>query len=240
MDTQFIYLNSNEIDKPIYRVLKFEHLIGMYLEKRNTLLNPSKWEDPYENLFLNSKVEFVQGTYLQSQLGKSIFAQCWSFTKESDAMWRIYSQDNHSVKISSTPRKLLNSLWEIDGDPNKVFLGKVKYLRSLDLKLLYTENSKIWVFEEGGLGQCKTLLYKRYPFNHENEVRLIYNTFLNADKLILKYDIDVNSLIDNVVFDPRLDYSIFKVRKQELMQLGCNKVIVKSNLYKLPLYNSIR
>lgn len=240
MRSQFIYLKESEFDKPIYKVLKFEYLHDMISNKLNTLLNPKKWEDPYENLFLNSNVEFASGTYLKSELGKSIFCQCWSFTKESDAMWRIYSPDYNSVKISTTPRKLITSLLEINNDYNKTFIGKVKYIKSIDLKLLFELNAKNWVLEEGGLGHTKSLLHKRYPFKHENEIRLIHNTFTNAEREILKYEISPNALIENIVFDPRIEYSKFKERKQILRELGFTKTIVKSNLYKLPNYNSIK
>jgi hypothetical protein len=242
MKSQFIYMNNSEIDKPIYKVLKFDYLIDMLENNRNTLINPSEWQelDPFENLFLNSKIEFKSGITLQSELGKSVFCQSWSYTKESDAIWRIYSPDKNSVKISSTPRKLFNSLFSIENNINKVFIGKVKYLKSIDLKKLYHDNSKKWVLEENGIGNCKTLLYKRYPFKHENEVRLVYNTFENFNETLLKYEINPNEIIDNVVFDPRINYSDFKARKNIIKDLGYNKSIIKSNLYKLPIYNTIK
>lgn len=240
MTTQFLFLKPDEIDKPIFKILSIEYLLEMFSTQKNTLLNPSKWEDPYENLFLNSKISILNGLYLKSQLGKSVFCQSWSLTKESDAMWRIYSQDRNSVKISTTPRKLFNSLFEIDNDIQKVFVGKVKYIKSLDLQTLYADNAKSWIFEEKGVGICKSLLYKRYPFKHENEVRLIYNTFLNAEATILKYDFNPAELIENIVFDPRLEYSKFKNRKEQLKSLGFKKTIIKSNLYKVPIYNTIK
>ncbi len=136
MESQFLNFKSTELDKPIYKVLKFDYLVEMFQNNLNTLLNPSIWDDPYENLFMDSTIEFVNGLSLKSELCKSMFCQSWSFTKESDAMWRIYSPDNNSVKISSTPRKLLKSLTAIDENSNKVFIGKVKYLKSIDLKSL--------------------------------------------------------------------------------------------------------
>ncbi|MET3114615.1 hypothetical protein AAKU52_002350 [Pedobacter sp. CG_S7] len=187
-----------------------------------------------------SKIAIVNGLYLKSQLGKSIFCQSWSFTKESDAMWRVYSQGKNSVNISTTPRKLFISLFEIDNDIQKVFIGKVKYVKSLELKTLYRNNAENWIFQERGLGICKSLLYKRYPFKHENEVRLIYNTFLNAEKPILKYDFDPLEVFENIVFDPRIEYSQFMSRKEQLKKLGFKKPIIKSNLYKLPIYNTIK
>ncbi len=240
MESQFLNFKSTELDKPIYKVLKFDYLVEMFQNNLNTLLNPSIWDDPYENLFMDSTIEFVNGLSLKSELCKSMFCQSWSFTKESDAMWRIYSPDNNSVKISSTPRKLLKSLTEIDENSNKVFIGKVKYLKSIDLKSLYLNNSKKWLFEELGIGNAKSLIYKRFPFKHENEVRLIYNTFINAEKKILKYPIIPNNLIDNIVFDPRLKYSEFSKRKDYIKELGYNKTIIKSNLYKMPNYNIIK
>ncbi|MGE5944396.1 MAG: DUF2971 domain-containing protein, partial [Flavobacteriales bacterium] len=206
MNTQFINLKPNEIDKPIYRILNFEHLVEMFESKRNTLLNPAKWKDKHENLFLNSTIE-ISGLQLKSELGKSMFCQCWSFTRESETMWRAYSPLKNSVKISSTPRKLLFGLFQVDENIHKVFVGKVKYLTSPKLEKLFKENAKDWIFEKGGLGKSKTLLYKRYPFKNENEVRLIYNTFINAEKLVLKYDFDPHHLVDKIVFDPEIEYS---------------------------------
>lgn len=116
----------------------------------------------------------------------------------------------------------------------------MKYIKSIDLKALYIENSKKWVFEEGGIGICKSMLYKRYPFHHEKEIRLIYNTFLNTDTSILKYDIKPIDLIDNIVFDPRLNLSDFKNKKSLLKEVGYDKLIIRSNLYKLPIYNIIK
>jgi hypothetical protein len=239
MTSQFINLKPNEIDKPIYRILSFEHLVEMFKSKSNTLLNPDKWDDKYENLFLNSTLE-INGLHLKSDLGKSMFCQCWSFTKESDTMWRAYSPLKNSVKISSTPRKLFSGLFQIDNNIHKVFVGKVTYLTSPKLEKLFKENAKDWIFEQEGIGKSKTLLYKRYPFKNENEVRLIYNTFINAEKLILKYDFDPFQLIDDIVFDPRISYSEFKIKKLQLQNLGIKKNIVKSNLYKLPNYNIIK
>lgn len=192
--------------------MTFEHLVDMLESKRNTLLNPSKWKDKHENLFLNSIIE-ISGLQLKSELRRSMFCQCWSFTKESDTMWQAYSPNNNSVKISSTPRKLLSGLFELDPNIHKVFVGKVKYLTSSKLEKLFQEKAKDWVFEQGGLGKSKTLLYKRYPFKSENEVRLIYNTFTNFQQQILKYDFDPYQLITDIVFDPNIDYLEFKSKK---------------------------
>ncbi len=239
METQFINLKSHETDKPIYRIMTFEHLKEMFQSKRNTLLNPSKWRDKHENLFLNATIE-ISGLQLKSELGKSMFCQCWSFTKESDTMWQAYSPNKNSVKISSTPRKLLSGLFELDQNIHKVFVGKVEYLTSLKLEKLFKEDAKDWIFEQGGLGISKTLLYKRYPFKSENEVRLIYNTFIDPKREILKYDFDPSQLVNEIVFDPNIDYLDFKSKKIKLRELGLKNNIVKSNLYKSPKFNIIK
>lgn len=36
----------------------------------------------------------------------ALFAQCWSKVAESDAMWRIYSQNGLGVRVGTTNKKL--------------------------------------------------------------------------------------------------------------------------------------
>ena len=41
---------------------------------------------------------------------ENLYGQCWTKTRESDAMWRIYSPNKNGVRIMTTPRKLLTAL----------------------------------------------------------------------------------------------------------------------------------
>lgn len=93
------------------------------------------------------------------------------------------------------------------------------------------------ILDQTGFGQALTLLFKRTPFKHENEVRLIYNSQGKVNGDLYKFEIEPFGLIDDIVFDPRMDYKKFKEEKRNLRKLGFKKRIVKSNLYKVPKFN---
>lgn len=77
--------------------------------KKITLVKPHKWDDPFENALLKS--EFQIGDEFGDFAAKdSIYGQCWTQHRETDAMWRIYSQNKDGVRLSTTPRKLLEAL----------------------------------------------------------------------------------------------------------------------------------
>ncbi len=84
-----------------------------------------------------------------------------------------------------------------------------------------------------------TLFLKRKEFEHEAEVRLLYQ--FNKDgcsdqhpEVIWQFAIDPNMLFDDVLFDPRMDDATFRVESQRLRALGFAKPVTQSTLYKLP------
>lgn len=107
----YLNLNNKEFDMPIYRIFKKKHFTELINEKKNVLVSPKLWDDPYENILLSKGVEVeVDGQPIVPGFMKNVYCQCWSMLGESDAMWRIYSHSNENVMIRSTPRKLLESL----------------------------------------------------------------------------------------------------------------------------------
>jgi hypothetical protein len=143
------------------------------------------------------------------------------------------------VRISTTPRKLLNSLSSTlyDVKHYSSYIEKVEYFSTPKLKEYVNKNVDKWVyFDIDGRGLANSLLFKRKAFKHENEVRLIYNSkfkgYKNSD--IFKYRINPLELIDDIVFDPRIEYAEFKRHKKNLEEFRFDKRIVKSILYHIP------
>lgn len=63
------------------------------------------------------------------------YGQCWSLTKDSDAMWRIYSNHKDGVRIKTTVGKLISELEQTRGMIAVVpYFGKVKYYSKMKLK----------------------------------------------------------------------------------------------------------
>jgi hypothetical protein len=101
---------------------------------------------------------------LQLEQGNSFYGQCWSLTRESDAMWRIYSPNEDGVKVKTTIRKLFTPLFDKGGHDRKPngeiynlysFIGRVKYQNTKGLlEMLNDENRmRSKVFDQSGWGQ---------------------------------------------------------------------------------------
>lgn len=235
VDIHYLNLNEKEIDLPIHRVISIERLFELLHNKLNVLVNPKRWDDPFENFMLNSLIQFESGIKVSLGFKNNLYGQCWTRTRESDAMWRIYSPNKNGVRISSTPRKLLDGLKEISVSSKNIdsFIGKVKYYSTPRLEKLLNENSH-WLIDETGVRPAQSLLFKRLAFKHENEVRLVYNSFGRFNKDMMKYEVEPLSFIDDIVFDPRISYEEFARHKKRLRDLSFKKRIVKSVLYEIP------
>jgi len=145
-------------------------------------------------------------------------------------------QKKNGVRITTTPRKLFNALYKsaVFAPNNSCFIGKVKYYKTPKLKnLLHTKGAE-WILDKTGIGVAKSLLFKRITFDHEKEVRLIYNSFGKFKSDLYKFEVNPFELIDDIAFDPRMEYKEFKKHKTKLTSIGFEKRIVKSKLYHIP------
>ena len=238
MRRNFLNLSEIEIDKPIYRIIKINRLYQMYNSQKNVLLRTRKWQDPFENYIMNSTGELPSGEIFSFGFREHFYGQCWTQKIESDALWRIYSTDNkfQGVRIRTTPRILFESLYN---NSNKYrdftcHIGKVKYFSTPGLEKLLKNDAQEWILDRSGAGQARSLLFKRNAFSYEEEVRLIYNSQGNEISDLFRYSCNPNDLIEDIVFDPRIEYKLFLKHKSLLKNMGFKKRIVKSNLYKVP------
>lgn len=143
-------------------------------------------------------------------------------------MWRIYSPNNSGVKVRTTIEKLFNSLVEKAPEKERVFIGKVEYKK----KEKYEESIKKTMSigaQEPDL--ARSLLIKRNEFSHEREIRLLYDHNLGIEDEIYAYEFDPLKVIDQIMFDPRLQESMVEVYKNFFKKQGFQKTIKKSELY---------
>lgn len=221
------------MDTRIYRIFPISRFIQVLTTQKLTLVKPKKWDDPFENALLSAS--FVVGGEATSFAAKeSVYGQCWTLHRETDAMWRIYSHGKDGVRVTTTPRKLLTALKMHVGKHADVrcFIGKVQYAKKSNLKGIF---EKIDLMKTDGSGIAESLLYKRQEFAHEKEMRLIYNgddTKCESD--IFSFKIDANELFDRVLFDPRMDESLQDAYMDTLESLGCEVEVRRSTLYDPP------
>lgn len=230
----FININPDILDKPIYRIMSINRFLQTLERKTLTLVKPHKWDDPFENALLASSFKASDGEIGTISAKDSVYGQCWTLHRETDAMWRIYSQNKDGVRVTTTPRKLLHALKKSVGQHAelKCFLGRVQYKRKTELlKSLKSIN----LFSTDGSGIAESLLYKRVEFSHEKEIRLIYS---GEDGKCLSdlYDfkIEPNILFDRVLFDPRMENELKIAYKLAIAKKNCNFEIKRSILYDAP------
>ncbi|WP_436323028.1 DUF2971 domain-containing protein [Vibrio cidicii] len=222
-------------DKYLFRVFSFERLLQFIETKKLVLVQPSMWEDPFENFFLSATLQNSGGREFSLDKKNTVFGQCWSLTRESDAMWRIYSQDLRSVKVRTTAGKLFDSVKISSDNLGYLYLGKVNYLPMTELNKLCQNESFLSMSLDSDIGAASTLFYKRKEFKHENEVRIVFSERISGsskDKVVM-FDVDPFDLIDQIVFDPRINDGLYDVYRAHLESVGFNN-IVKSKLYDPP------
>lgn len=142
----------------LYRFISLESFLDMILNQHLIFVHPSLWEDPYEQEIISNwwkgiDREKTVEKILSFILSNNIYSQSWSKLDESDALWRIYSHNNTSIRIS-------------------VSKEKISLLNNVEIKpITYVENQDIFTNKEKDFYDIITK--KRRAFSHEEEVRLI-------------------------------------------------------------------
>lgn len=234
----YLNLEETEYDDYIYRIISYERFIEIFDIRKNTLVKPKLWEDTFENLVLKSKLKFLDGTEITLDAHERLYGQCWTTSKASDAMWRIYSPDKKGIRIRTTTDRLLDSLLmaNVDKAMNESCIGKVEYKSESKITALakksFTKNGQLTF---GSL--FRSLLVKRKAFEHEKEIRLIYLDWGKSLPIedIYSYEIDPHELITQVMIDPRVSYEEFiDIKKDIKRRTGYQGDIKRSLLYRLP------
>ena len=143
-------------------------------------------QDERENLPEGSTLQFAYG------LRKHVLCSCWyQAEQESMAMWDKYYMPNSGIAIKTSMENLKNSL----PDKFDFFIGEIQYLE---------DHNKIGVLKKVSIPNLVhyPYFYKRKPFEHEHEVRVL---------------IEFQSLLRNYFSDHGINEIPFQ---QELCEIG--------------------
>lgn len=246
MFQNFLNIEEKNFDRNIYRVFSLTRLKEIYETRKITLVRPSLWDDPFENFLLNSIATTKDGSSVSFDgIRDSIYGQCWTLHRETDAIWRIYSQNKNGVKVRTTINKLYNTIYsQLPQNERDIslFIGQVEYLPKKEILSLYDNKDlkETDLLRTDGKGIIKTLLFKRREFSHEKEVRILYNDInSNSDSSdLIKFDVNPNALFDQIIFDPRMEDDIVE-KATDLFKsnYAFDNYISKSSLYQVPKLN---
>lgn len=115
-------------DTKLYRTIPLKRLGELFANRKNVLVRPKLWDDPFENIALSSPVE-IKGQAGTFGFREDYYGQCLTTEGISDAIWRIYSSDKRGLRIRTTVDKLLGQL-AAGFDPDlariRCFVGRVR------------------------------------------------------------------------------------------------------------------
>ena len=243
--SNYLGFSDDDLDLPIYRIFPFESMLEMLNSNSLTLVKTRIWEDPYENILLKCNATMQDGTSVNlNGLQEHIFGQCWTLYPETDAFWRIYSHIKNGLRIKTTVRKLLDVIFDDRSYATLTtsFIGKVEYDSIQNIINTLSDPNYIdsILRDTTGQGLVKAQLIKRIEFEHEKEIRLLYNVDSSSPDIqndIKSFVINPNILIDDIMLDPRISSRYENIYTQTIRNLGYQKPIIKSQLYNFTPIN---
>jgi hypothetical protein len=239
-------------DIAVSRIFSIERLEQLFLEKTLVLVRPKKWEDPFENCFLQCYIEETDGTRISMEhLMRDWYGLCWTRSLETDALWRIYSHppivgnkdEFQGIRISTTLNKLVKALWDTDDTFASLnyFIGSVRYETQADIET-WLNSANFLSISIGGqnVGFAETLLIKRTAFSHEDEIRMLAcatsekakRRIDEGDSNLFRVSIDPAGLIDGIMVDPRLQPKLANAMIARVRNLGYKGSVSQSDLYQ--------
>lgn len=173
----------------LYRIISLETFIDLLHNKRERYVRPAIWDDNYEG-YLFKKIlnpedrrkiieymyydvcprnyEATINNLLKLEHGKYfVYGQCWSTLSDSDALWRIYSYNNHAIQIRTTDASIKKSLKSNSDISYEI--GKVKYDIEPEDNLMYKQVLQL----KESRKTYEPFFHKRKAFKHEAEVRVL-------------------------------------------------------------------
>lgn len=242
---EWTFQGLRELDRVIYRIFSARRFQDLVINRRNGLVAPRMWDDPMEDTYRSCYMDTAEGPRVQlSYIGARWYGQCWTYNRDSDAMWRIYSPDKSGVRVQTTLRRLFKPYIAAWGEEAAMqcYMGEVKYLSPEQILAHISEN--VWYdmmnFASLPESTIKTMLMKRPEFEHEREVRLLHFKFGHSlpttpmpKETVVTYPFDINEVATEICFDPRMSEQDFLAEQTKYRLLGVRSKIVQSDLYKL-------
>ncbi|WP_026701719.1 DUF2971 domain-containing protein [Salibacterium aidingense] len=197
----------------IYRFVSFESFVDMIMTQSLTFVHPSLWDDPYELSLIESKfkkiidsddsisTERTVDTILHQIITNKLYCQSWTKLNESDALWRIYNNNNTSVRI------------EIDLND----ISKLENVEALEVE--YVDDPYELVEKESFYDLIRI---KRKAFSHESEIRLVTHYKFNGTEDAQEYIKDYLKLSG--------DSRLYKNIEIEEISTEVERIVSKLNL----------
>jgi hypothetical protein len=178
-------------------------LIYLLRLRKLTLLDPSSWDDSNDSYYLT--------LYKEKRKLKSVLALCFTETDERYHYWRVFAPGASGVCIQFSRSELLGAV----GGQSRLRVEPVRYLKLDDMR-----NKR--------LKSADLPFLKRFAFQHESEVRMIYES---AKKRLRQFNIAIPlSCIDKITLSPWMHPKLSSYVKEVLRSIpACGKLDIRQS-----------
>ncbi len=197
------------MDEVYYRrYTELPSLIHMLTYSELTLLDPRSWDDKNDSYFLSK--------YREKKKLKSVLALCFTQAKETYHHWRVFAPGSAGMCVRFKGSALEPSIRKITG----LRFKPVEYLTVAELR-------------KKGITTSKLPFSKRFAFQPENEVRLLWES-KTEERTSLSIPISLFA-ISRITLSPWLHPSLADEVKSLLKSVdGCKKL----NIYRSTLISN--
>jgi len=249
---QPLYMRANsfdvDLDTPISRICRLDYLLD---DVRKGLLThvralASIWKDPLENpLYTMRYFDSVTGGSIDlTKLVGESYALCWTEGLESEQAWQTFARSLEYVRISTTPRRLLEGLMH-EEDRGYMFhhhIGAVRYRSVADIE--HWRRTSNYEAHLDSLGQAliASLTVLREQFMMEQEVRLLYSHMpetggwiesnVVADETLARVPFKWTDVLGSIVLCPGMDPAFAADARHDIAAVGIVAPVMNSLLTK--------
>jgi hypothetical protein len=253
--------NENDV---IWRYLSLDKFISLLERKSLFFCRADRFSDPFEGSLPKKEADYriisqengfrfygqpfnkekaddnIKATAeMHKNLKRATVINCWHINEhESDGMWQLYLKSNEGVSIKSSVKRIINAF---EKTSEGIYISKVRYI-DYDKDIWYHETE----YPNRSYNTITPFVHKRIEFNHETEMRLLYeikDTENDAQFWLsqefekgIMISVDINTLIDKIVIPPTADIHIENKIKDLLKENKLEKAVIKSKLSSEPIY----
>lgn len=166
-------------DVPIYRIAAAAHVLADVENSTltHTRINKTNWDDDKENPLLGRVFKTAEGEIGTLGITEDMFGQCWSRRPLAGADWGTFRHGSPSVRLQSTPRRLLAGVMDAT---NRYYvlqhaIGKMIYRGQSEIEAFFADPDFTIHLDPLGSRAMLSLLRLRTALVDEDEVRLLFD-----------------------------------------------------------------
>lgn len=230
-DVEHLVLERPVCTATLWRYMDFAKFVAMLVNKGLYLSRLDRLGDSFEGWVPEPSnmdhgpcvrelcMEQDQELRQQSEtLKHDFYVNCWHGNDdESDAMWKVYAKGDGGIAVQTTGQKLKDSL---ENSSKELWFYKVTYYKDRPI--------------HGG-SMLRACLAKRKPFEHENEVRIIWRKPCDESGSCGFYvECNLTTLIETVWLGPTAPLWFKRIAEDVLKRYGIEAEVKQSCLGSKP------